>query len=78
MIDGIPINQAVVLEKDEGDVVIQDIHIRRSQSKRGTCKGFTVSLDSPHAVKMRFLVTLAINRNDIKPAFIFEKEVTNG
>lgn len=77
-IDGVPVNQTVVLEKDDGDVVIQDIHIRRSLSKKGTCKGFTIFLDSPHAVKMRFLVTLVINRNDIKPAFIFEKEVTNG
>ena len=78
MVDGMPVNQTAILGKDDGDVVIQDIHIRRSLSKKGTCKGFSISLESAHAVKMRFLVTLGINRNDIKPAFIFEKEVANG
>ena len=78
MIDGKPIDQTAILENEDNDVVIHDIHIRKRLTKEGTWKGFTISLDNPHAIKMRFLVTLTINRNDIKPAFIFEKEVTNG
>jgi hypothetical protein len=34
MVDGIPVNQSVILEKEDGDVVIQDIHIRRNLSKK--------------------------------------------
>lgn len=77
-IDGKPVNESLLLDYSQDEVTYQDLHLRRRITKTGLGKGLFISFEKPHTVKIRFSAVLTVYRNDIKPAFVFEKEVSNG
>jgi hypothetical protein len=40
----------------------------------GTCHGLSIYSDEPHYLKMKIFVTVKLDRRDVKPSFLFERE----
>ena len=77
MVEGKKVNETAVLSGSVKEIEFLDFSIKSIVSKNGTCYGISINSDEPHSVKAQINVILAICRNDIKPAFIFEKEASN-
>lgn len=56
-------------------VEIEGIQFSGKISKAGTCHGLNVYSEEPHHIKMRVIAKISLKRKDIKPSFVFEKEV---
>ena len=78
MLDGQKNKQVVLLGETENETTIEEVYIKRTFSKAGTCCGIKIISDKGHSIKARLNLTVGINRRDVKPAFIFEKETANG
>ena len=55
-------------------IEIGDISFTKRLTKSGTCNGLSVFSDEPHFFKMKLYATVKIERMDVKPSFLFEKE----
>ena len=64
----------VNLEEQETESESEGIKLARKITKNGTCYGIDISTEEPSSVKAVINVTVQINRNDIKPSFVCEKE----
>ena len=78
IIDGQRVGKSILLKEESYDAEIDDIHISKQVTDNGTCMGLKISSETGHGVRMRITATVDINRKDVKPAFIFERENTNG
>ena len=78
MVDKQVVNESCKLTDNQKEAVVGDLHFEMRTTKNGSGKGFSLILDKPHTVKIHFSVIVAVNRTDIKPVFIFEKEAVNG
>lgn len=58
----------------ENSVEIENITFSKKQSMSGTCHGLSIYSDEPHYLKMKIFVTVKLDRRDVKPSFLFEKE----
>ena len=76
-IDGKNTNDIILLSENENEKELYDINFRAIKSKSGTYCGFSFDSEEPHSIKAQISMVLAICRNDIKPAFLFEKEAVN-
>lgn len=77
MIDGQMINKIKILSAIENNIEISGILFSKRKTSKGTCYGICVSSTEPHSMKIRMNITVKTNRKDVKPVFIFEKEVGN-
>lgn len=77
MIDGQMVNKKEILSSDKEKINISDISFSKLKSSKGTCYGLHIFSDNPRAMKIRMNITIKINRKDVKPVFVFEKEETN-
>lgn len=77
MVDGRKVEQIKMLSATEESVNVDSLTFIRRRTAQNTCYGLRISSDAPHAVKVRFSTSIAVHRNDVKPAFIFEKEEVN-
>lgn len=55
-------------------IEIGDILFAGRVTKKGTCYGLSIYSDEPHYYKLKIEVSINLNRKDIKPSFMFEKE----
>ena len=76
-IDGKTINDTILLSENDSEKEFEDISFKALNSKNGTFYGFKIEFEEPHSVKIQINLVLSICRNDIKPAFVFEKEAVN-
>lgn len=60
---------------DSSSVEVQNITFAKKTSKNGTCHGLSIFSDESHYMKIKIFVSVELKRNDIKPSFVFEKEV---
>lgn len=74
VIDGKQYNQVTDMPSNES-LEIEDICFSGKVSKSGTCHGLSIYSEEPHYVKMKINVVVDLYRKDIKPTFVFEKEV---
>ncbi|SFQ09454.1 hypothetical protein SAMN02910358_00730 [Lachnospiraceae bacterium XBB1006] len=72
-IDGSKVNEEDILS-DGNSVEIDEITFAKKESKNGTCHGLSIFSDEPHYLKMKIYVTVKLERRDVKPSFVFEKE----
>lgn len=72
-IDGKEYNQHSVMKADDS-IEICGIQFAGKVTNKGTCHGLSIYSDEQHYVKININIIVDLNRNDIKPAFIFEKE----
>ena len=54
---------------------VDNITFAKKTTKAGTCYGLSIFSDEPHFIKMKIYVTIELFRKDIKPSFLFEREV---
>lgn len=73
-VDGRRVDDEQVLDTSNS-VEIEEIVFAKKTSKNGTCYGLSIFSEEPHYLKIKMFVTVEIKRNDIKPSFVFEKEV---
>ncbi len=72
-IDGEKISSDEVLDS-ESSIDIEDITFSKKVSKSGTCHGLSIFSEEPHFLKIKLFVTVILERKDVKPSFLFEKE----
>lgn len=72
--EGISASDSFTIASDDSKV-FNDITFRAITTETGTCIGLKVSADKPVAVELSVYVDAVVYRNDLKPAFVFEKEV---
>lgn len=72
-IDGEKISSDDVLDS-ESSIDIEDITFSKKVSKSGTCHGLSIFSEEPHFLKIKLFVTVILERKDVKPSFLFEKE----
>lgn len=72
-IDGEKISSDDVLDS-ESSIDIEDITFSKKVSKCGTCHGLSIFSEEPHFLKIKLFVTVILERKDVKPSFLFEKE----
>lgn len=77
MEDGQRADRVEILSADAESVDVESLTFTRRRTAQNTCYGLRISSEIPHAVKVRFSVSLNVYRKDVKPAFIFEKEEAN-
>lgn len=77
MIDGQMVNKKEILSFDKEKINILDISFSKLKSSKGTCYGLHIFSNNPCAMKIRINITIKINRKDVKPMFVFEKEEAN-
>ena len=78
VIDGRRLKKTIYLKESDEEVDIEGISIIKQFTDRGTCKGVRIMSETGLGVKIRITATIFINRKDIKPSFVFEKEGVNG
>lgn len=72
--DGVPVSDSLTLSADDS-VDYNDISFRSRITKEGTCTGLSLAAGKPVSVELTIDVSVSVYRNDVKPAFTFEKGV---
>ena len=69
-------NNSIIVNLDENEMESETkgIKLKRKTTTNSTCYGIDISTDEPSSVKAVINVSVHINRNDVKPSFICEKE----
>lgn len=78
MIDGQMINRTEVISSDKEKLEISGVCFSKRKTAKNTCYGLHIFSDESHAMKIRMNISIKINRRDVKPVFVFEKEEANG
>ncbi len=73
-IDGLKVDKEEVISETDS-VEIDTITFTRKISRAGTCHGLSIFSESPHYMRLKIYATVNLKRKDIKPSFVFEKEV---
>ena len=73
-IDDRKISSEIEMSENENSIDIEGITISRKLSTKGTCSGYKIVSESAHSIKMHISATVKINRTDVKPVILFEKE----
>lgn len=60
---------------ENGHFEYRSLSISKVTTKEGTCIGFNITADEPTSLELIARVNVEVIRNDVKPAFVFEKEV---
>lgn len=72
-VDGKRVDIEQILD-DNNSVEVEEIVFAKKTSRNGTCHGLSIYSEESHYIKMKLFVSVELNRNDIKPSFVFEKE----
>ena len=77
LIDGQRLNEIIILSGERKEAELQGIRIYKQFTREGTCHGIHIASDVGRGLKIRITVTIGINRKDVKPSFVLEKEGKN-
>ena len=68
----------VIFGESDTETMLGEFRFIKQYTDKGTCHSIRITSDTAHGVKMLITVALKLCRKDIKPAFIFEREIANG
>ena len=77
-VDGKKVDASYVLRDGDNAIELEGINFSKRETGLGTCFGMRINAEEPHSLKVRIVVTIQLNRRDVKPSFVFEKEESNG
>lgn len=77
-VDGRREDKKYNMSSEENEAELSGFKFVKRMTANNTGYGLRITADEAHSVKARIIATIKLNRKDIKPAFIFEKENLNG